>query len=131
MSKYDFLYNPKNFRRVDESTMTVPDLVLSMAEIYRKYALTGDINALPGKVRPQSFDTGDEFDESFESEEMTDSMLHATNLRRSSVQDPEDPAPANPAEEDKPVGEAVVKEPQAPAKQENPDVDPVSPSGTE
>lgn len=79
-TKYNFKWSPRN---VDESTRTVPDLVLSMAEIYRKYLVTGDISSLPGKVRPTMYDEGDEFDDSFESEEMTDSLLRARELRDS------------------------------------------------
>lgn len=79
-TKYNFKWSP---RKVDESTRTVPDLVLSMADIYRKYLVTGDISSLPGKVRPTMYDEGDEFDESFESEEMTDSLLRARELRDS------------------------------------------------
>lgn len=90
-TKYNFSWVP---RKIDESTLTVPDLVLSMAEIYRKYAVTGDISSLPGKVRPVTFDDGDEFDDSFESEEMTDTLLHAREIRTRQQ------SKANPASED-------------------------------
>lgn len=97
MSKYDFVFETP--RVIDESTDTVPDLVLSMAEIYRKYKVSGgDITVLPGNVRPIIQDDGDELsDEVFdEPEEMTDSLLLARSIRSAAS------APANPAAEDIP-----------------------------
>lgn len=97
MSKYDYVF--KTPRLISEDSITVPDLVLSMAEIYRKYAVTGDISSLPGKVRPNYVDDGDEFEDGFESEEMTDTLLYAKQLRESPARQPEK---AHPASEDKP-----------------------------
>lgn len=97
-TKYDYV--PGNYRRISEESNTVPDLVLSMAEIYRKYAVTGDISALPGRVRPVYVDNGSEFDDSFESEEATDTYLHVQDLRESVGKSYTKKTPASPAEED-------------------------------
>ena len=95
MSKYDYVFETP--RIIDETTDTVPDLVLSMAEIYRKYKVTGgDISVLPGNIRPIIQDDGDELSDDVydEPEEMTDSLLLARSIRS------EASAPANPAAED-------------------------------
>lgn len=97
MSKYDYVFETPRF--IDESTDTVPDLVLSMAEIYRKYKVSGgDIGVLPGNIRPIIQDEGDELSDDIydEPEEMTDSLLLARSIRSAAS------APANPAEEDIP-----------------------------
>lgn len=100
MSKYDYVFDETCYRKISEESCTVPNMCLSMAEIYRKYVVTGgDISQLPGKVMPHTFDDGDEFDESFESEEYVDTMLHVQELRT------RQPEPAYPAAEDKPDNE--------------------------
>lgn len=117
-TKYDYV--PGKYRFISEETLTVPDLVLSMAEIYRKYAITGDISSLPGKVRPNYVDDGDELEDGFESEEMTDTLLHAKELRESPARQPDK---AHPASEDKPqeIEESSKEEsspkPQVPASE--------------
>lgn len=55
---FGWQYQP-SFRLIDESTSTVPDMVLSMKDIYERYAVTGDISALPGSVRPYVDDPED------------------------------------------------------------------------
>ena len=97
MSKYDYVFETP--RIIDESSDTVPDLVLSMAEIYRKYHVSGgDISVLPGNIRPITVDDGDELSDDIydDPEDMTDSLLLARSIRSAAS------APANPAAEDKP-----------------------------
>lgn len=97
MSKYDYVFQTP--RIIDETTETVPDLVLSMAEIYRKYHVSGgDISVLPGNIRPIVQDDGDELSDDIydELEEMTDSLLLARSIRSAAS------APAYPAAEDIP-----------------------------
>lgn len=55
---FGWQYQP-SFRLIDESTSTVPDMVLSMKDIYERYAVTGDITSLPGSVRPYVEDPED------------------------------------------------------------------------
>lgn len=76
--KHQFKLDP---RIIDESTDTLPDLVLSMRDIYRKYAVTGDISALPGAVRPLVQDPEDYDGEAPEFEELVDVSYNRTRLR--------------------------------------------------
>lgn len=123
MSKYDYVFKTPRF--ISEDSLTVPDLVLSMAEIYRKYAVTGDISSLPGKVRPNYFDDGDELDDGFESEEMTDTLLHAKELRESALRQQEK---AHPASEDKPQEEEESSKEESSPKPQEPASEPADDS---
>lgn len=94
MSKYDYV--GPNPRIISEETCTVPDLVLSMADIYRKYAVTGDISALPGAVRPIVVDDADVEDPiNPDYEEFTDVLEHSRRIRRDVTEDIQDDTPAS------------------------------------
>lgn len=74
-------YKPE-IRRIDEESKTVPDLVLSMRDVYRKYVLTGNLEGIA--VSPLVID--DRLMEELP-EETTDSLLMAQQLRESVEED--------------------------------------------
>lgn len=74
-------YKPE-LRRIDEDSKTVPDLVLSMRDVYRKYVLTGNLEGIA--VSPLV--TDDRLMEEFP-EETTDSLLMAQQLRESAEEE--------------------------------------------
>lgn len=110
MSKYDF--TPDMLRTgIDYSELvTVPDQVMSMYDIYMKYAVRGEIAGLANSIRPHTSDDLDMFDDSvdFVPEEDLD-VLHRSHSIRMAIE-AEASSPANPAVEDKPVAEGVDKE---------------------
>lgn len=74
-----------NHRLLDESTSTIPDMVLSMKDIYERYAVTGDISSLPGSVRPYVEDPEDS--DYRESPEETLDVLYASREARMQAED--------------------------------------------
>lgn len=111
-NKYQF-FSGYGDSGIDYSELvTVPDLVLSMQEIYEKYAVRGDIAGLANNTYPHVTDDLDLDDPSvdFVPEETVD-ILYESRRQRSAAS-----SPANPAVEDKPVAEGVDKDPQDPAK---------------
>lgn len=77
--KHQFVLNP---REVDESTLTVPDLVLSMRDVYKKYVLTGSIEGLAVRPFVQDERLMDDFPE-----ETVDTLLMSKNLRESALEE--------------------------------------------
>lgn len=115
--KHQYKHSP---RRLDcTGSRTIPDLVLSMRDIYLKYAVTGDISSLPGRIRPFTDDDVDSNLESPDYEELVDVSYARVNAQRE-AQRMRQQESANPAAEDIPVGsqEPSDKEPQATAKPE-------------
>lgn len=120
--KHQYKHSP---RRLDcTGSRTIPDLVLSMRDIYLKYAVTGDISSLPGRIRPYSDDDVDSDLEAPDYEEFVDVSYARVNAQ-SEVQRMRQQDSAHPAAEDISVGsqEPSDKEPQAPAKPETPESD--------
>lgn len=78
---FKYQYKP-DIRRIDEESKTVPDLVLSMRDVYRKYVLTGNLEGIA--VSPLV--TDDRLMEEFP-EETTDSLLMAQQLRESAEEE--------------------------------------------
>lgn len=81
---FGWQYQP-SLRLIDESTSTVPDMVLSMKDIYERYAVTGDISSLPGSVRPFVEDPEDS--DYRESPEENLDVLYATREARMYAED--------------------------------------------
>lgn len=81
---FGWQYQP-SFRLIDESTSTVPDMVLSMKDIYERYAVTGDISSLPGSMRPYVEDPEDS--DYRESPEETLDVLYASREARMQADD--------------------------------------------
>lgn len=77
--KHQFVLDP---RQVDESTLTVPDLVLSMRDVYKKYVLTGSIEGLAVRPFVQDDRLMDEMPE-----EPVDTLLLSKNLRESALEE--------------------------------------------
>ena len=122
MSKYDFrpymAYTGIDYSEV----VTVPDQVLSMYDIYQKYAVRGEIAGLANNIRPHVTDDLDMFDESvdFVPEEDLDVLQRSRALRMASDASASDPA--NPDVEDKPStdeGDKPSPKPQEPEHQLN------------
>lgn len=81
---FGWQYQP-SYRLIDESTSTVPDMVLSMKDIYERYAVTGDISALPGSIRPYVEDPEDSYYR--ESPEEPLDILYETRNARMQAED--------------------------------------------
>lgn len=81
---FGWQYQPL-FRLIDESTSTVPDMVLSMKDIYERYAVTGDISSLPGSVRPYVEDPEDSYYR--ETPEETLDVLYESRSARMQAED--------------------------------------------
>lgn len=121
MSKYDFTPDMARTGIDYTEVVTVPDQVLSMYDIYMKYAVRGEIAGLANNIRPHVQDDLDMFDESvdFVPEEDLDILQRSKSIRM--AKDAEASSQANPASEDISVGEAVNKEnDSSPAIQEKP-----------
>lgn len=121
MSKYDFTPDMADTKIDYSELVTVPDQVLSMYDIYMKYAVHGEIAGLANNIRPHVHDDLDMFDESvdFVPEEDLDVLQRSRALRM--VNDAEASSSAHPAAEDIPVAEGVDKESDSsPAKPEKP-----------
>lgn len=132
-SQYEF-YPGYADTGIDYSELiTVPDQVLSMREIYQKYAVTGQIAGLANGVFPHTTDDLDLDDDvlDFVPEEDVDILQRSTSIRM--AKDAKASSPAYPAAEGKPVGsqEPSNKEPKAPAKPEEPATNPASSSSSE
>ena len=114
MSKYDFTPDMADTKIDYSELVTVPDQVLSMYDIYQKYAVRGEITGLANNINPHVTDDLDMFDDAvdFVPEEDLDVLQRSRALRMAN--DAEASSPANPAVEDIPVAEGVNKEPAAP-----------------
>lgn len=101
---FKWQYKP-SYRLIGSETQTVPDMVLSMKDIYQRYAVTGDITLLPGSVRPMNFDPDDDNYPVTDAEDFTDVLQVSRSLRMDlEDQDKEDPGDEHPDEEPKDVG---------------------------
>lgn len=110
MSKYDFTPDMARTGIDYTEVVTVPDQVLSMYDIYVKYAVRREIAGLANNIRPHTQDDLDMFDENvnFVPEEDLDILQRSKSIRM--AKDAEASSPANPAVEDNPVAEGVDKE---------------------
>ena len=63
MSKYDFTPDMADTGIDYSELVTVPDQVLSMYDIYMKYAVRGEITGLANNIRPHTTDDLDMFDD--------------------------------------------------------------------
>lgn len=126
-NKYQF-YPEYNRPDIDYSELvTVPDQVLSMYDIYMKYAVRGDISGLANNLRPHVMDDLDLDDPELDVEYDDDlDVLARSRQLRNKVS-----VPANPAVEDNPVAEGVDKEPEVPAKPQEPASDNAGSAGSE
>lgn len=110
MSKYDFTPDMAQTGIDYTEVVTVPDQVLSMYDIYMKYAVRGEIAGLANNIRPHVTDDLDPFDPDvdFVPEEDLDILQRSHSVRMAADAIASDPA--NPAAEDIPVAEGVNKE---------------------
>lgn len=117
MSKYDFDVtidrNPIDYTEL----VTVPDQVLSMYEIYQKYAVRGEIAGLANNIRPHTTDDLDDFDEAvdFVPEEDVDILQRSHSFRMASE--------AKAKEESNTIKTPEVEEAEPPAVGDNPSSD--------
>lgn len=82
-TKYDYDPN-KDLPQIDYSELvTVPDQVLTMYEIYQKYAVRGEIAGLSQSIRPHTTDDLDDFDPAvdFVPEEDVDILQRSHEIR--------------------------------------------------
>lgn len=125
MSKYDFSSDYAETGVDYSELVTVPDQVLSMFDIYMKYAVRGEIAGLANNIRPHVTDDLDDFDPAvdFVPEEDLDILQRSHAVRMAADASASDPA--NPAVEDNPVAVGVNKEsdssPAIPEKPASPD----------
>lgn len=126
-NKYQFTPRYGNSGVDYSELVTVPDQVLSMYDIYMKYAVRGDLTGLANNARPHvsdDFDLDDpELDVEYDDD--VDVLARSRQLRN------EVSVPANPAVEDIPVAEGVDKETKSPAKPEKPASDNAGSAGSE
>lgn len=110
MSKYDFSLDMLRTGIDYSELVTVPDQVMSMYDIYMKYAVRGEISGLANNIRPHVSDNLDPFDDAvdFVPEEDLDILQRSKYIR--TANDAKASSPANPAVEDIPVAEGVNKE---------------------
>lgn len=117
-TKYEFVPGYGDSHIDYSELVTVPDQVMSMYDIYMKYAVRGEIAGLANNIRPHVSDDLDMFDESvdFVPEDDLDILQRSREIR-TRQQDS-----SHAASEHIPVGseEPSDKEPQAPAKPEKP-----------
>lgn len=134
MSKYDF--DPSaDVNTIDYSELvTVPDQVLSMYDIYMKYAVRGEISGLANNIRPHVQDDLDDFDEAvdFVPEEDLDILQRAKASRM--AKEASASSQAHPALEDIPVGSEEPSEEESgktPPYMEKPASEPSPDAGSE
>lgn len=121
MSKYD--YSPDMAKTgIDyNEVVTVPDQVLTMYDIYMKYAVRGEISGLANNIRPHTHDELDLFSEEvdFVPEEDVDILQYSRSIRMakeavasSKGQSGQEDKPQDPAGSVAKPQEPVVKEPE-------------------
>lgn len=104
---FKWQYKPNN-RFIGSKTSTVPDMVMSMKDIYQRYAVTGDISQLPGSVRPINVDPDDGNYSVTDAEDFTDVLQASRSLRMDlEDQNKEDAGDDHPDEKPKDKGDEV------------------------
>lgn len=104
---FKWQYKPNN-RFIGCESSTVPDMVMSMKEIYSRYAVTGDISQLPGSVRPMNVDPDDDNYPVTDADDFTDVLQASRSLRMDlEEQNKEETGDDHPDEEPKDKGDEV------------------------
>lgn len=117
MSKYDFSPDYSQTEIDYTELVTVPDQVLSMYDIYMKYAVRGEITGLANNIRPHVTDDLDDFDEAvnFVPEEDLDVLQRSRALRMASE--------AKAEEESNTIKTPEVEEAEPPVVEDSPSSD--------